>query len=102
MAARRNAPVDAGFGLAIVRMEGAVIPFDNGARRPKGGKRAVDNDWMELPIPKNMSRARVHKLVDAWLDDRAGGYKYRTYRIRGAMRSPQIEAALKRSMRRTP
>lgn len=41
-------------------------------------------------------------LATVRMEGAAGGYKYRTYRIRGAMRSPQIEAALKRSMRRTP
>ena len=60
-----------GFGMAVAKGEGARVPFD--ANAPKGGKPAVGNDWMELPIPKNASRARVHKMVDEWLDGRAKG-----------------------------
>ena len=60
-----------GFGLAVAKCEGAAIQFDPGAK--PGGKRPVGNDWMELPVPKNMGRARVHKMVDEWLDDRAKG-----------------------------
>lgn len=68
----------AGFGLAIAKREGTVISYtgDPKPRRPrKGEKRPVENDWMELPIPKNMGRARVHKMVDEWLDDRARGFR---------------------------
>ena len=73
MTGRTFAPAGVGFGLAVAKSEGARIPID--ANGPKGGKRGVGNDWMELPIPKNMSRARVHKMVDEWLDDRAKGFR---------------------------
>ena len=63
-----------GFGVAPVKEEGKAVPVDAGAGKSKG-KPGVGNDWMELPIPKNASRARVHKMVDEWLDERARGFK---------------------------
>lgn len=64
------------FGLAPMKAEGARVLMDPGApprRRRKGEKRPVDADYMELRIPKNWSRARVHKEVDDWLDQRSTG-----------------------------
>ncbi len=49
------------FGMAEVKAEGKPVKFD---KRSGKGKPRVGNDWMELPIPKNASRARVHKMVD--------------------------------------
>jgi hypothetical protein len=62
-----------GFGAAPVKEEGKPMKFD-AADKSKGGKPGVGNDWMELPVPKNASRARVHKMVDEWLDRRAKGF----------------------------
>lgn len=62
-----------GFGAAPVKREGAAIPFDAKARK---GKPAPASDWMELNIPRKMSRKAVHRLVDKWLDggrDRRSG-----------------------------
>ena len=49
-------------GLVAIKREGGKVLADvdvSGRKRkraqPKGG---VGNDWMKLPIPKNMSRAR--------------------------------------------
>lgn len=61
-----------GFGLATVKQEGRAVEFDKGAGPSRHG---VGTDWMELPIPKNASRARVHKMVDRWLDRRAKGFR---------------------------
>lgn len=68
----------AGFGLAPMKAEGARVLADPGSpprRRRKGEKRPVSDDYMELPVPKNASRAYVHKMVDEWLDDRADGFR---------------------------
>lgn len=65
-------PAKTGFGMAEVKAEGKPVKFDKAGGEGKAG---VGNDWMELPIPKNASRARVHKMVDKWLDDRANGFK---------------------------
>ena len=73
MTGRMLAP-SIGFGLAVVKAEGVGIPFDRGHKGRKG-KPGIGNDYMELPIPKNASRARVHKMVDEWLDDRANGFR---------------------------
>lgn len=62
-----------GFGMAAAKPEGGKVKFDARDRRTK--RRGVGTDWMEIPVPKNASRARVHKLVDAWLDQRANGFK---------------------------
>jgi len=66
---------DTSFGMAQAKAEGAAVEFTPGERRRRraGEKRQVGNDYMELPIPKNWSRARVHKEVDEWLDRRAKG-----------------------------
>ena len=62
-----------GFGPAPIKRKGKAVPVDAGAG--KGGKPGICEDWMEMPIPKNASRARVHKMVDEWLDDRARGFR---------------------------
>lgn len=61
------------FGLSTVKREGAPVVVDPGALR--GRRKGVGNDWMEIPVPKNASRARVHKMVDEWLDERANGFR---------------------------
>lgn len=73
----KNSPA-MGFGMVQPKREGGPIEWDPGApprRRRKGEKRPVGNDYMELPVPKNASRAYVHKMVDEWLDDRADGFR---------------------------
>jgi len=65
--------VHASFGLAVPKQEGEAIAFDPGA--DPSSKRGVGNDWMEIPVPKNAGRARVHKMVDEWLDQRALGFR---------------------------
>ena len=61
-----------GFGLAIAKPEGTQILIDHLYTDQKS---RIGNDWMELPIPKNASRARVHKMVAEWLDERANGFR---------------------------
>ena len=44
------------------------------AKLPREAEMASDEyDWMEIPIPRNISRREVHKRVDEWLDDRDAG-----------------------------
>lgn len=69
-----------GFGMAAIKREGYSTNLKTGkshrtteAERRAAAKRGPD--WMELQIPKNMGRARVHKMVDEWLDDRAKGFR---------------------------
>ena len=68
-----------GFGPAPIKREGKAVPVDAGAGKGgkpgKPGKPGICEDWMEMPIPKNASRARVHKMVDRWLDERARGFR---------------------------
>jgi len=69
-----------GFGLAVVKREGYTHNFKTGKSHKTTAaelRAAVKRgpDYMELLIPKNMSRARVHKMVDEWLDDRANGFR---------------------------
>lgn len=78
MDAKKMHTSTAGFGMAQSKPEGRPAQYDPGApprRRRPGEKRPVGVDYMELPIPKNAGRARVHKMVDEWLDDRATGFK---------------------------
>lgn len=72
MAKRKAASL--GFGACPVKLEGGIFRYDPIAKRPKG-KRGVGVDYMEIPVQKNASRARVHKMVDEWLDDRARGFR---------------------------
>ena len=72
--------IKATFGMAPVKREGYSINLATGkaykttdAERTAAVKRGPD--WMELPIPKNMGRARVHKMVDEWLDERSNGFR---------------------------
>ena len=53
-----------------VKLEGSFIKFDPAQT---GDQTPQPADWMELRIPKAMSRSDVHKRVDEWLDDRDAG-----------------------------
>lgn len=60
------------FGLAAVKAERTRAKFDAQQRGERVGGGA---DYMELRIPKNASRKRVHAAVDRWLDSRKRGFR---------------------------
>ena len=64
-----GAPIE-GFGLAKPKMEGKPVNYDG--KKIRRGRKEPESDYMELRIPRKMSRARIHKLVDQWIDGGRG------------------------------
>ena len=63
----KMAAQNGGFGLEVVKQEGARILVDAGAGPSRG--RAVKTHWMELCLEEGWTRGQVHAHVENWLMD---------------------------------
>lgn len=66
MSGNAFAPPGIGFGVAVIKKEGAAVRMDPASTGDD--RKAVESDWMELRIPRKASRKAVHAMVDRWLD----------------------------------